>query len=205
MMDFLDTLSLAISDRRLTGEACMRRVKNNAKTMLFKRGFTRVFFFGEGDDVLVGKDNKNRAKADVTVHFCKAPKATTKCVREIVEDESFNFSKKKIIVTLFGSTTTKNEKFFAESVQHLTYFFLLNDVTEHVLVPRHELVSSEEEAEEVSKKYASASKHLVDFPILLKTDPVSQFLGFERGDLVRIHRKSYGGLAESVCFFRRVS
>jgi len=203
-MDFLDTLSLAISDRRLTGEACMRRVKNNAKTMLSKRGFTSVFFFGDGDDVLVGKGNENRAKADITVHFCKAPKATTKCVRDIVEDESFDFSKKKIIVTLFGSTTTKNEKFFSESVQHLTYFFLLNDVTEHVLVPRHELVSKEEEADAICKKYASAAKNL-DFPILLKTDPVSQFFGFEKGDLVRIHRKSYGGLAESVCFFRRVS
>ena len=127
-------------------------------------------------------------------------KATTKVVREIVEEEE-DSPTKKIIVTLYGSTTAKNEKQFSSNVQHMTYGFLMNDVTSHCLVPRHELLLANE-AEEVLKKFASPASQ---FPILLGSDAVVQFLGFEEGDIVKIHRRSFGGLTEATPFYRLVS
>lgn len=60
------------------------------------------------------------------------------------------------------------------------------NVLEHVLVPRHELLS-EEEKQEVLKRLGLKPEEL---PLLLATDPAAQAIGAKPGDIVRITRES---------------
>ena len=60
------------------------------------------------------------------------------------------------------------------------------NVLEHVLVPKHELLS-EKEKEEVLKKLGLKPEEL---PLLLVTDPAARAIGAKPGDVVRIIRES---------------
>ena len=57
------------------------------------------------------------------------------------------------------------------------------DVTKHVLVPKHEIVS-EEEKQELIRKYGD----LKYFPKISVKDPVIRRLGAKPGDVVKIMR-----------------
>jgi DNA-directed RNA polymerase subunit H len=61
-----------------------------------------------------------------------------------------------------------------------------NDVSAHVLVPKHEVLS-EEQAEEVLKQYKISKKQL---PSILKKDAALKMFDVNEGDVIRIHRKS---------------
>ena len=63
---------------------------------------------------------------------------------------------------------------------------LLYNITKHYLVPKHELLyrANSAEANELKKKFNNK------FPILLKSDPVSRFYGFNKGDIIKITRKN---------------
>ncbi len=60
------------------------------------------------------------------------------------------------------------------------------DVTKHILVPKHEKLS-EEEAEEILKNLNTNTKRL---PRIVLSDPAIKGLDAERGDIIRITRKS---------------
>ena len=59
-------------------------------------------------------------------------------------------------------------------------------VTNHVLVPLHEKLTQAEE-DELMKRIMSTKDKL---PVLLHSDPVSRFLGFLPGDVIRITRRT---------------
>ena len=50
------------------------------------------------------------------------------------------------------------------------------NILEHAFVPKHEYVQT-------------IKSNKMKYPILLRTDPVSRFMGFKTGDIVRIYRK----------------
>jgi DNA-directed RNA polymerase subunit H len=60
------------------------------------------------------------------------------------------------------------------------------DVTKHILVPKHEIIS-ESEKEELLKKYGITLRQL---PRILLNDPAIKHLNPKVGDVVRIIRKS---------------
>ena len=59
-------------------------------------------------------------------------------------------------------------------------------VTDHVLVPKHEILSVEEKKEILIKFNATEEQ----FPFLFSTDPVVREIGAKPGDMVRISRVS---------------
>lgn len=59
-------------------------------------------------------------------------------------------------------------------------------VTDHIYVPKHEVLS-EKEAREVLKKYNVKPEQL---PYILSSDPVVQEIGAKPGDIIKITRKS---------------
>ena len=60
------------------------------------------------------------------------------------------------------------------------------DISKHVLVPKHEVLT-EEEAEEVLKKYNITKSQL---PKILISDPMVKKIGAKVGDIIKITRKS---------------
>lgn len=74
----------------------------------------------------------------------------------------------------------------------------LIDILNNELVPKHEILSKEEE-EELLKKYNTTKKHL---PKILSTDPIVKLLGAKKGDIIKITRKSQ--LAGEYYYYRVV-
>ena len=60
---------------------------------------------------------------------------------------------------------------------------LLINITKHVYVPKHEVLSPEE-----GRKFRS--KYGTDIPVLLKTDAISRFYNFHKGDIIEITRRN---------------
>lgn len=58
--------------------------------------------------------------------------------------------------------------------------------TEHIYVPKHEIVS-EEEKKEIIRRYNASPEQ---FPQILASDPVVREIGAKPGDLVKITRTS---------------
>lgn len=63
---------------------------------------------------------------------------------------------------------------------------LLFNITKHSSVPKHEKVMKENQ-DEICKKYNLKKNQ---FPIILKSDPVSKYFYLQQGDLVKITRSS---------------
>jgi DNA-directed RNA polymerase subunit H len=59
-------------------------------------------------------------------------------------------------------------------------------VTDHVLVPKHEILSEEEKKDTLAKFNATEEQ----FPFLFSSDPVVREIGAKPGDMVRISRVS---------------
>jgi DNA-directed RNA polymerase subunit H len=59
-------------------------------------------------------------------------------------------------------------------------------VTDHVLVPKHEIVAEEQKKEILAKFNATEDQ----FPFLFSTDPVAREIGAKPGDMVKISRIS---------------
>ena len=72
------------------------------------------------------------------------------------------------------------------------------DMTKHVLVPKHTLVS-ESEKKQITDSLNLSGKEL---PKILKTDPVIAELKTKDGDVIKITRQSV--TAGEIVFYRRV-
>jgi DNA-directed RNA polymerase subunit H len=59
-------------------------------------------------------------------------------------------------------------------------------VTDHIYVPKHEILSKEE-AKKIIRRYNATLEQL---PYILSTDPVVVEIGAKPGDIIKITRKS---------------
>ncbi|KAL7667384.1 hypothetical protein ACOME3_010799 [Neoechinorhynchus agilis] len=72
------------------------------------------------------------------------------------------------------------------TIEHFLDSELMFNITQHELVPPH-IRMSEDEKKVILEKYGLSENQL---PVLLRTDPVAKYYGFEKGTLVRIVRSS---------------
>lgn len=94
---------------------------------------------------------------------------------------------KNCIVIYTDQVTPKAKKLIENAIDVIIELFTLCElqynITKHKLVPQHVKLSPHE-----SKKF---KEHFgVKFPTLLKTDPVSRFYNFKRGDIIKIIRSN---------------
>ena len=85
------------------------------------------------------------------------------------------------VVTEFVAKTQIDVQLF--DILELQY-----NISKHVLVPKPEVIRDEEEIKNIVARYSIKSK--LQFPHILKTDPMSRYLGLKSGDLVKITRVS---------------
>jgi len=108
------------------------------------------------------------------------------------------YNNKKNIILIFNNDIisapiqqqlNKYDKIFQKNGGILQHFYakqLLFNPTEHEYVPKHTKIESEEEIEEILKKYMITSK--LKLPFILHSDIISKWLGLTQGDIVKIER-----------------
>jgi DNA-directed RNA polymerase subunit H (RpoH/RPB5) len=65
---------------------------------------------------------------------------------------------------------------------------VLINITKHVLVPKHEIISDETAINDIITQYNLRSRH--QLPLILKTDPIARYFGMRPGQLAKITRVS---------------
>ncbi len=73
------------------------------------------------------------------------------------------------------------------------------DVTKHVLVPKHAVISEKEKKELIEKYQLS----IIDFPKISPKDAAIQHIKAKEGDIIKISRASQ--TAGETIFYRRVT
>jgi len=93
------------------------------------------------------------------------------------------------IILILKNNPSKNNLEMLNKVENIEVFsfdYLCFNITKHILVPQHILLT-EAEQEELFKKYRCTKAQL---PKLPKTDRVARYYGMQAGDVCKIIRKS---------------
>ena len=109
------------------------------------------------------------------------------------EENEKNDINKTIIFISKEKLTTNNLKSFNEykNKVNLQFFYikeLLFNIYRHQLVPKHDVISSNDEIKQIMDKYLIKNKF--QFPLILHTDPVCKYLNIKSNSLVKITRPS---------------
>ncbi len=125
----------------------------------------------DGDDIIVIFSNVAKLNINVIKEYIK-----------VIEELQINR-----VIIVFSGVITSSAKKVIENLFHIKIELfsnqeLLFNITTHKLYRPHTQVV-EPELSLLKKKYG------VKLPILLRTDPVARFHGFEKGDLIKITRK----------------
>jgi DNA-directed RNA polymerase I, II, and III subunit RPABC1 len=109
-------------------------------------------------------------------------------LRDYIDIERMN----KVILITRDTITNANVKAIHEEfpidIELFTLTELQYNVSKHNLVPKHVLISSVEEIQDILASFHLQSK--TQLPIILKTDPMARYIGAKPGNLVRITRIS---------------
>ena len=97
-----------------------------------------------------------------------------------------------------GAKAELSQKYDIETFQAVE---LYENRTRHSLVPRHEKIATEQEVQEIMRRYHITSKN--EFPIYYLTDPIVRYYHWSPGTVVRIQRR-LGGLKEPEVYYRQV-
>ncbi len=107
-----------------------------------------------------------------------------------IRDLNKKFDKKKIKRRIFiGSgkvTRSALNELRDKGVEFIPADLVLMDILEHEYVPKHEILSEEEQERLLDQLKVPASA----LPGILKSDPVARVIGAEIGDILKITRKS---------------
>jgi DNA-directed RNA polymerase I, II, and III subunit RPABC1 len=139
----------------------------------------------EDEQILANKKDGNQVIAFIS----QSPKFNVEKIQEYISIIKKMYINHCIIV--FKDNATPVAKKVVEELTDITIELFHEDemqynITKHVLVPLHEIEHkfNTKECENFKKKYGNK------FPIILKSDPVSRFYGYDKGDIIKITRKN---------------
>jgi DNA-directed RNA polymerases I, II, and III subunit RPABC1 len=124
------------------------------------------------------------------VKFLVHDKPTPKSLKTSLKDytvQEYNDTFDHKLVVIFQKPISPNMKKLNKYIQLFCYNDFLVDKASHVLVPKHEMLTAEQGNEIVEQYNLSTKWHI---PLLLKTDPMARYYDAQRGDIVKITKKS---------------
>lgn len=122
-------------------------------------------------------------------------------IEKINNNENNNGNEIEIIF-IFQEKPNSNMLKFLENYNYCSYFCINNlqvNITKHKLVPKHELISSEE-TDSLMKKHNLISKN--QLPFISKNDPIVKYYNFKPGNVCKITRKN--DVSSEVIFYRLI-
>lgn len=183
------------------------RVHETAQKMVRKRGYrvsggavfpseaessiTRsLLSFGGSRDLV---QNAKKTKQRVCVYFLDDPKIVSRDVDQYLAQAQAESETSHVVLIFEEPCATQTAKHAAQleetqgaQIELFSYAELFIDVTEHVLVPRHELLS-EEEKQQVLKELMIGESQAPRMP---HSDPVAKYFGARKRQMFRVYRKS---------------
>ena len=149
-------------------------------------------FEQRGYDIIEKDDEQIVALKKDKKQVCAFMATTPKFNVERIQDYISIMKKIEVyhsIIVYKDNVTPIAKKVIEESKEMIIELFEQNElqynITKHYLVPKHELLfeKGSEDIKQFKKKYGDK------FPIILKTDPISRFYGFNKGDIIKVTRK----------------
>lgn len=140
-------------------------------------------------DIILSKPNKR-----CLIVWIKDEKIGVKHIKKIydrMEKENIHHSCMicKHAVTVFGKKALEefNTTFSDKYIEYFEYSQMLVDITKHILVPKHIVLTPEEKQEWLTTFSIKKESQL---PKLHRTDAMARYYGLRKGDIVKIVRKS---------------
>jgi DNA-directed RNA polymerase I, II, and III subunit RPABC1 len=129
----------------------------------------------------------------ILIYNCQENKSGVKTINKL--QEFVNEHKSSHVIFIYKNSITvfaKNAiKEFSETYNISIEMFYVNElmfnVTKHIFVPQHEILSDIEKRETMIRLRC---KDIKKFPQMLTTDPVARYFNMKKGQLVRITRPS---------------
>lgn len=161
-----------------------RTAFENVQRMLQRRKNFR-FEHIEYDSIFTFKNPDNQ-KQLVFFHYCEKMGIDT--LRNLIQYAEYENIRNLIII--LQNTWSSNCRKVIENLMHFDIeVFDLNefqyDITELYYFVPHEKLINKEEIATIRKNYGTT------IPVILKTDPISKYFKFERGDIIKVLRDDF--------------
>lgn len=133
---------------------------------------------------------------DCLVFLFFSDKLGIEIMRDIIHFSEMN-NIKHIILIIQNSFSSNCKKVIDNLLKYKIEIFELRefqyDITKLYYFVPHYVVKDEQLIANIKEKYSS------NLPVILKTDKIVQYFGFDKGNIVQIHRKD-NGKDETICY-----
>ena len=166
----------------------MEKAYQTCLEMVQQRGY--VVIDQDDERILASRENKStKEEEQICVFITNTSKFNVESIQEYIsmmkKMEVYN-----CIIVYRDSATPVAKKIVEESKDMNIELFIEDElqynITKHYLVPKHEIAYRKGTVGCVNFK----KKYTDNLPIILSTDPLSRFYGYEKGDIIRVVRRN---------------